>query len=172
MKTGVYQRLAQPPAIGGPSRHDFEKAQTASAAGNQNSPMKTDISECALETAACLWEAVLTLRDHPATDPDAIALSLAIRETCNAVGAADLRLTVVGWTSAIEADWGAVADRYDLCFDWDFVPGWIIDHIDWSDPAHPTIKPETLREDSDPPESAGSFGVLPLGSQPHADEED
>src|SRR3546814_8911894 len=47
--------------------------------------------EAVLETAACLWEAVLTLRDHPATDPDAIALALAIRETCNAVGTADLR---------------------------------------------------------------------------------
>ncbi len=30
--------------------------------------MKTETLESALETAACLWEAVLTLRDHPATE--------------------------------------------------------------------------------------------------------
>lgn len=118
-------------------------------------------SSSALETAACLWEAVLTLRDRPATDPDAIALALAIRETCNAVGTADLRLTVVGWTSAVEAAWSAVADSYDLCFDWDYVPSWIIDLIDWSDPAHPTIMPEPLPQDSDPAATNEPVSALP-----------
>lgn len=96
----------------------------------------------ALETAACLWEAVLTLRDHPVADLDAIALAIAIRETCNAIGTADLRLTVVGWSSAVEAAWNKVADDYVLSFDWDFVPSWIVRHIDWSDPGYPVIRPK------------------------------
>ena len=132
--------------------------------------MRTDTHEHALETAACLWEAVQTLRDHPATDPDAIALALAIRETCNAVGTADLRLTVVGWTGAVDAAWSAVADSYDLCFDWDFVPGWIIDHIDWSDPAHPTMRPESLGQTRDPAAHAGPDAARPTSVQPPADE--
>jgi len=123
--------------------------------------MKTHTLESALDTAACLWEAVLTLRDHPATDPDAIALALAIRETCNVIGTASLRLTVVGWTSAVEAAWSAVADRYDLSFDWDFVPDWIVRHIDWSDPAHPTIRPDPLPPDPDPAANAGPVAALP-----------
>ncbi|MGE4410440.1 MAG: hypothetical protein AB7D33_07715 [Sphingobium sp.] len=143
MKTGVSSRLAEPSRIAIQPRSAFAKAEIA--AENQSRAMPTD----SLETAACLWEAVLTLRDHPSSDPDAIALALTIRETCNAVGTADLRLTVVGWTSAVEAAWIVVADSYGLCFDWDFVPDWIVDHIDWSDPFHPTIKPEPVRQDPD-----------------------
>src|SRR3546814_776857 len=150
---------------------DFEKVEIAPAAQSRNGALQTDPHESVLETAACLWEAVLTLRDHPATDPDAIALALAIRETCNAVGTADLRLTVVSWTGAVEVSWSAVADSYDLCFDWDFVPGWIIDHIDWSDPVHPTIRLESLRQHIDPAANGGSVATLPTSVQPPADEE-
>ena len=161
MKAGVYPQHAIPSPIAVPSRSDFAKAEITPAAKKRSIAPETNALESALETAACLWEAVLTLRDHPATDPDAIALALAIRETCNAVGTADLRLTVVGWTSAVEAAWSTVADSYDLCFDWDFVPGWISDHIDWSDPAHPTIRPEPMPEDPDPAANAGAVGALP-----------
>lgn len=170
MKTGVYQRPAQPSPIAVPWPSDFEKVEIAPVAENQNGAMQTDTLESALETAACLWEAVLTLRDHPATDPDAIALALAIRETCNAVGTADLRLTVVSWTNAVEAAWSTVADSYDLCFDWDFVPGWIIDHIDWSDPAHPTIRPEPSRQRIYPPANAGPVAAPPPSLRPPAHE--
>jgi len=170
MKTGIYQQPAQPLAIAVPSHHDCERVEIAPAAGTQNGGMRTDALESALETAACIWEAVLTLRDHPATDPDAIALALAIRDTCNAVGTADLRLTAVGWTGAVEAAWSAVADGYDLCFDWDFVPGWIIDYIDWSDPAHPTIRPEPLRQHSDQAANAGPLTALPPSLWRPADE--
>ena len=99
----------------------------------------THYSEASPETAACLWEAVLTLRSRPITDPDAIGLALAINKTFDALGTAALRLTVVGWTDIVEAAWGEVANDYPHCFDWDFVPAWIIDHIDWSDPFHPAV---------------------------------
>lgn len=170
MTTGVNAPPAQPSPIDVPWPGDFEKVEIAPAAQNRNGALQTDTHKSALETAACLWEAVLTLRDHPATDPDAIALALAIRETCNAVGTADLRLTVVGWTSAVEVAWSAVAEGYDLCFDWDFVPGWIIDHIDWSDPAHPMIRPERLRQDPESAANGGPVATLKTSVQPPADE--
>jgi len=170
MKTGVNTPPAMPSPIDVPWPGDFEQVEIAPAARNQDGAMQANALESALETAACLWEAVLTLRDHPATDPDAIALALAIRETCNAVGTADLRLTVVGWSSAVEAAWGAVADSFDLCFDWDFVPGWIIDHIDWSDPARPTIRPGSPRQDPGSAANSGPVATRPTSVQPPADE--
>lgn len=96
-------------------------------------------SQSSLETAACLWEAVLSLRDHPITDPDALDLALAIRKAFDALGTAAMRMTVVGWTDAVDEAWRKVEDQYPLCFYWDFVPGWIIDHVDWSDPTHPAV---------------------------------
>ena len=97
-------------------------------------------TEESLETAACLWEAVLDLRDHPRTDPDAIGLALMIRKACDAIGTASLRMTVIGWTEAVEAAWRVVEDDYPRCFDWDFVPGWVIDHIDWTNPMAPAVR--------------------------------
>ncbi|WP_298673142.1 hypothetical protein [uncultured Sphingomonas sp.] len=104
-------------------------------------PMDDSTHSFALETAACLWEVVLDLRDRPVTDPDALALATAIDAAFKAVGAAEMRLTVIGWTGAVDAAWTAVRDNYDRCFDWDFVPEWIVANIDWSDPGRPTIRP-------------------------------
>lgn len=91
----------------------------------------------ARETAACLWEAVLDLRDHPVTDPDALERALQIRACFDALGTATMRMTVVGWTDAVDAAWARVADDFALSFDWDFVPDWVIAYIDWSDPQRP-----------------------------------
>lgn len=170
MKTGVSSRPAEPSRIAVHPPSLFAQAEIVSAAENQSRTVPTDSLESALETAACLWEAVLTLRDHPSSDPDAIALALAIRETCIAVGTADLRLTVVGWTSAVEAAWNVAADSYDLCFDWDFVPAWIVDHIDWSDPARPTIKPEPEPQGSDRAATDEPVTAQPPAWRPSADE--
>lgn len=79
-------------------------------------------------------------------------------------------LTVVGWTGAVEAAWSAVADGYDLCFDWDFVPGWIIDHIDWSDPAHPAIRPDPCDKIPNPLLAQRTSATRPT-MQPPSDEE-
>ncbi|MEG8221414.1 hypothetical protein OSJ57_12380 [Sphingomonas sp. HH69] len=93
-----------------------------------------------LETAACLWEAVLELRDRPETTPDASSLALALRKCVDTLGTAALRLIVVGWVDAVESAWRTIEGEYPLSFDWDFVPRWIADMIDWSDPRRPVIR--------------------------------
>ncbi|WP_231376756.1 hypothetical protein [Sphingomonas melonis] len=117
----------------------MDQAPTAQGAPKSDMEERSDLADSRLETAACLWEAVLGLRDRPISDPDAIGLALMIRSAFEALGTAALRLTVVGWTDAVDAAWRAVEDDYPLCFDWDFVPDWIVDHVDWSDPLHPTV---------------------------------
>ncbi|AMK25784.1 MULTISPECIES: hypothetical protein [Sphingobium] len=102
--------------------------------------------EFSLETAACLWEAVLALRDQTSGDQAAKLLAAAIARSFETVGTAALRLIVVGWTSAVEKAWQEVSATYPLCFDWDFVPGWVIDNIDWSDAENP----HRISKESDP----------------------
>ncbi|WP_197707506.1 hypothetical protein [Sphingobium sp. LB126] len=97
--------------------------------------------EFSLETAACLWEAVLALRDQAGGDPAARLLAAAIARSFETVGTAALRLIVVDWTSAVEKAWQEVSGTYLLCFDWDFVPDWVIENINWSDPANPHRMP-------------------------------
>ncbi|MBO9579497.1 MAG: hypothetical protein J7498_01235 [Sphingobium sp.] len=99
----------------------------------------TDHTE-SLETAACLWEAVLNFRDDPSTNSDSIERTLAVRATFREIGTAALRLIVIGWTDAVEADWRRVEDDYPLCFDWDFVPEWIASHVDWSSSTGPILR--------------------------------
>lgn len=103
---------------------------------------ETSAPALALETAACLWEAVLDLRDNPVGNPDTMELALHIRASFEVAGTATMRMIVIGWTGAVDAAWTKIADDYLMSFDWDFVPGWIVRHIDWSEPGHPAIKPD------------------------------
>ena len=48
----------------------------------------TQYSQSSLETAACLWEAVLSLRNQPITNPEALSLALDIRRAFDALGSA------------------------------------------------------------------------------------
>jgi len=93
-----------------------------------------------LEAAACLWEAVLALRDRPESEPRAIERALAIRKSFDTLGAAALRLIVVAWTDAVDAAWYKEQESRPFSFDWAFVPQWLIDTVDWSDPCHPLIR--------------------------------
>lgn len=105
-----------------------------------------------LETAACLWEAVLMLETYGQTvaaSPDEEERGAMIRAARKEMGSSHLRLTVLGWTDLVDAAW-IDADgcedmgrggQYDGSFDWDFVPGWIIANIDWSDPHNPAYRP-------------------------------
>lgn len=93
--------------------------------------------EHALETAACLWEAVLGFREQRSSDTAIAERAQAIDASFDTIGTSALRLIVIGWTQAVDMAWRAIADDYPLSFDWDFVPDWIIANIDWSDPANP-----------------------------------
>lgn len=66
----------------------------------------------ALETAACLWEAVLNLRDNPTTHPESLAYE--IRAAFDALGTAGMRMMVIGWTGTVDAAWEAVREGYDM----------------------------------------------------------
>lgn len=105
-----------------------------------------------LETAACLWEAVLDMESnggYALASPEKAERAAQIKAARDALGSSHLRLTVIGWTDALDAAW-LDADgcddmgrggQYGGSFDWDFVPGWIIANVDWSDPYRPTVSP-------------------------------
>ena len=104
-----------------------------------------------LETAACLWEAVLT-REELATRPpkpgviDDMAKEIAAAR--EALGSAGLRLTVIGWTDAVDHDW-RIADtaggrvpqggEYGGAFDWEFIPDWLALNVEWGGENGPTL---------------------------------
>ncbi|SDA14765.1 hypothetical protein [Sphingomonas sp. NFR15] len=127
-----------------------------------------------LETAACLWEAVLDLEQIDAGDlstPEQIRAQ-AIHDCRAAIGSSHLRLTVVGWTDAVDAAWKAVDDptgnapgQYTESFDWDFVPGWIIANVDWRNPHGPTINPPA--PPAPPPPAAEAGAPAPRISSAH-----
>lgn len=84
--------------------------------------MKDTYPATSLETAACLWECVLDRRND----------SPQINDAFNRMGTSALRLTVLRWTELVDAAWEKVKDEYDQPFDWEFVPDWISENIDWS----------------------------------------
>lgn len=51
------------------------------------------------------------------SDLDAISLALAICKIFDALGIAELHLTVAGWTDAVEASWREIENEYPLWFD-------------------------------------------------------
>lgn len=104
-----------------------------------------------LETAACLWEAVLTMEQAAIGDPaEFLPSALAIQATREAIGTSALRSMVLGWVDAVDAAWheadtagGTVpgGGEYGDCFDWEFCPDWITVNVDWSDPQNgPTVR--------------------------------
>lgn len=83
--------------------------------------MKESYAAASLETAACLWEAVLERRD----DPD-------VNSAFERLGTSEVRSIVLRWVELLDAAWQKVEETYDAPFDWEFVPQWISAHIDWT----------------------------------------
>lgn len=81
-----------------------------------------------LETAACLWEAVLEILSGGAGQRGLRAKAQRAREN---MGTSGLRRTVLAWTEAADADWAVVKDTYDAPFDWEWIPEWIVLNVDW-----------------------------------------
>ena len=83
-----------------------------------------------LETAACLWEAVLELVRERAGEKGLRAQVDRCREN---MGTSHLRLTVLSWVDAADADWATVKEEcWDRPFDWEWIPEWIANNVDWS----------------------------------------
>jgi hypothetical protein len=93
--------------------------------------------EFRLETAACLWEEIISLhmrgslKDPDGTlqtcvNPDAPPVARAVTEWLEGSGYGEVRLTVLGWVDECDAAWKAEdRDDYSGSFDWDFVPAWL-----------------------------------------------
>lgn len=86
----------------------------------------------AYETAACLWEAALQFSGKPKLVSPAI---LAFKEHWELVGTAQMRSEIVAYTSECDAAYEAVKDTFEDSFDWDFVPGFLLQKIEerWRD---------------------------------------
>lgn len=82
-----------------------------------------------LETAACVWEAVLDILNGSAGEKGLRKKAQRIREN---LGTAELRCLVLRWVDLIDAEWAKVKEDYDGPFDWEFVPDWIASNIDWT----------------------------------------
>ena len=78
------------------------------------------MSTALYEVAACLWEAVLEIKERPV-----------VKAAFELNGTSAVRWNIISLADQCEADWLKVADTFDGCFDWDFVPKWLDDHFDW-----------------------------------------
>lgn len=101
-----------------------------------------------LEIAACLWEAVLTLRDRPAADPDALERALAIRRTFDRLGAETLRPIILRWTATIERAWQQRDDDCPFGLDWAYIGRWLAESVDWSSPHRPVLCSDAAGQDA------------------------
>jgi hypothetical protein len=102
-----------------------------------------------LEIAACLWEAVLTLRDPPAADPDGLERALAIRGTFDKLGAETLRPIILSWTATVERAWRHVDDDYPFGLDWAYIGRWLAKSVDWSPSHHPVLRSDAAGQDAE-----------------------
>lgn len=84
-----------------------------------------------METAMCLWEAVMEARNKPLTDP----LRQQVDSFIEPLGTAEARLAVIDWVPACEAEWDAMDEderEAALPYDWghcsDFVARKLADY--------------------------------------------
>lgn len=83
-----------------------------------------------LETAACLWEAVLDILNGGAGHKGLRARVDRVREN---MGTSGLRLAVLEWVDAADADWATVKEEcWDQPFDWEWIPQWIANNVEWT----------------------------------------
>lgn len=97
--------------------------------------MRTGYTETQVETALCLWEAVIEIdRGGQPAAPWAAYWE--------ANGTAAFRSKMIDLAPACDADFDLLSGAYGMSFDWDFVPRWLLDRVDWSGP-NPTVKDDT-----------------------------
>lgn len=97
-----------------------------------------------LETAACLWEGAMALREAAMKHGDDKQLEDIFLQF-QAHGMAGMRLHITGMTDDCVRAWEACMsglDEYDGSFDWDFCPALLRSAVDWSglEPVIDTVK--------------------------------
>jgi hypothetical protein len=86
-----------------------------------------------VDSALCLWEALIDLHCSEQDNP--------ISHAFDANGYSAMRNRAMGWAEQCHNDWVAVHPHdFDDPFDWEWCPKWLLERIDWSDPAHPQVK--------------------------------
>lgn len=91
--------------------------------------MKDSYSASSLETAMCVWEAVLEIINGGTGHKGLRNQAQRIRQN---MGTSALRLAVMEWVELIDAAWERDKSTYSDPFDWGYVPEWLERHIDWS----------------------------------------
>lgn len=91
--------------------------------------MKEQYPASSLETAMCVWEAVLEIMNGGAGHKGLRVQAQRIRQN---MGTSALRLAVMEWVELIDAAWERDKASYSDPFDWGYVPEWLARHIDWS----------------------------------------
>lgn len=87
-----------------------------------------------LDAAACLWESTRHLLEdiHKSqADPTSLPLMPWQQQLLNhvdAFGSMELRAMVVAWSEEVHRDWERAfnSGEFDGCFDWEFVPEWLV----------------------------------------------
>ena len=98
-----------------------------------NALPKTEQMVIAME----IWEGVLNL--HMAKG----ALNDHVSAAFYAIGTARMRDIAVAWCAPCWAAWAkGEADRFDGCFDWEWIPLFLAECIDWTHPHRPVLKPD------------------------------
>lgn len=101
----------------------------------------TGLNDELLEAAACLWEAVLEIgrntpsNTHAAGDTREEEIEQTISNLFSWMGTSALRLEVTGMAPFVCKAFEVITDggeAYDLSFDWDFCPAFLIEGVDWS----------------------------------------
>lgn len=75
------------------------------------------------EVACCIWEELMSLRET----------NNLVRLTFDNNGCGAMRLLACDWAFACDQAWSKVADDFDMSFDWDFVPRWIAENVEWAE---------------------------------------
>lgn len=81
------------------------------------------------EAACCIWEEFLEIRKISPGKFEPFSTEARILQGFEDEGTSAMRLKAINLAERCHYDYlNAIADGYDDCFDWDFVPNWIREH--------------------------------------------
>jgi len=97
--------------------------------------MKKDDKTEQLLTSMCVWEAILEMKE---TDNQ-------VKACFENIGTNAVRWYAAQWCEKVDAAWDALTaeqQEASVPFDWEFVPEWLAENVDWSNPHLPSLRLE------------------------------